>query len=270
MKPLVLALALMLPAPALAVPFLPDFGAATFTGAAPDNPYFPMREGQVRTYVGREDGHIVEKFVLQNIGLGPVILGVQTFIQRDRAFERNEVTGELQIVEDTFDYYAQDSDGNVWYFGEDVTNYIYDPDTGELIGTNDDSAWRAGINGALPGFIMPINLTIGFNYYQEFAALDEALDQGTIHGLGLSVDGYDGVLRIFETNPLEPDAREFKYYAPGIGLIRADEGLDADLANPELVFHLVPEPALLGLFGFGIAGLGLLRRPRRNTAATGS
>jgi hypothetical protein len=83
------------------------------------------------------------------------------------------------LQERTSDYFAQDTQGNVWYFGEDVTNFHYDED-GNLIGTDSASAWRAGVNGALPGFIMPANPFDGFNYYQEFAPLDGALDQGRI------------------------------------------------------------------------------------------
>lgn len=57
------------------------------------------------------------------------------------------------IVDDTFDYYAQDADGNVGYFGEDASNYVYDDD-GDFVETNDSSSWPAGVNDALPGFIM--------------------------------------------------------------------------------------------------------------------
>ena len=155
---------------ARAAPFLPDFGAATFVPDAPiDNPYFPLLDKKTRVFVGETPD---ERFELTVLGAGPIILGVQTTARRDRSFE------DGLLVEDTFDYYAQDSIGNVWYFGEDVTNFHYD-DEGNLIGTDNESAWRAGINGALPGYIMPVDLTVGFNYYQEFAAIDEALDQGT-------------------------------------------------------------------------------------------
>lgn len=252
---------------ARAAPFLPDFSAATFLpGAGVTNPYFPLVDGRVRTYEGsfEEDGEVVtERFVLTDRpGAGPVILGVQTSIQRDQSYE------DGLLVEDTFDFYAQDTDGNVWYMGEDVTNFIYD-DEGNLIDTNSESAWRAGVNGAQPGFIMPVNLTIGFNYYQEFAPADEALDEGTISALGLTVTvpfgSFDDVLRVLDTTALEPDAREFKFFAPGFGLIAAFEGLDLNLENPQLRFELidvsqVPEPAALGLFGLGLAAIGYGRR----------
>ena len=125
--------------------------------------------------------------------------------------------------------------GNVWYFGEDVTNYRYD-EAGNLIGTDSESAWRAGVNGALPGFIMPAYLTLGFNYFQESAPIDGALDQATTIAIGqfVSIDfgDYNNVLKVLETSDLIPDLREFKYYAPGQGLILVEEGLSADLSNP--------------------------------------
>lgn len=242
---------------AQAVPILPDFSAATFVPSAPvSHPYFPLTDfGTTRAYEGEkeEDGEIVtERFELTNFPDGPTILGVPTTTQRDRAFE-----GGL-LVEETFDYYAQDTNGNVWYFGEDVTNFIYDDD-GNLIETNSESAWRAGVNDALPGYIMPADLTVGFNYYQEFAAADEALDSAITFALGeivtLEIGTFSDVLQVLELNELEPDSRGFKYYAPGRGLILEEEGLDEDLMNPELRIEFVPEPGTWTLLGIGLLGL---------------
>ncbi|HSJ98569.1 MAG TPA: hypothetical protein VLC53_15955 [Myxococcota bacterium] len=224
-------------------------------GAPVDNPYFPLLDPRTRVFEGGD-----ERFELTVLGPGPEILGVRTTTQRDRAFE------DGLLVEETFDFFAQDAAGNVWYFGEDVTNYVYD-DMGNLVGTNDESTWRAGVNDALPGFIMPADLTIGFNYYQEFAPDDDAIDDATTHAVGLDVPldigDFTDVLRVFETNALEPDAREFKYYAPGQGLILVEEGLDPDLENPDLVLSLVevvPAPRSVGLLGVGIVALWLQRR----------
>jgi hypothetical protein len=215
---------------------------------------------------GLGDGEPIDTyFEHTNQGLGPVLLGVQTFVQRDREFE------DGLLVEDTFDYFAQDTDGNVWYFGEDSTAYEYD-DEGNLIDTDTSGSWHAGVNDALPGFIMPVDLETGFNYYQEFAPDDEALDQATTYALlaSLTTDSgtYENVLQVLETTELEPDEFEFKYYAPGIGLILVEEGLDENLENPETVFTLqpraAPEPTTLGTLFLGFAMLGAirLRRPK--------
>src|SRR5262249_10891143 len=171
------AISLLAAAPsALADPFLPDFSAATFLPGAPiDNPYFPLIPGAVRDYSGvnnEGDQPVVETDETRVLSSTIIIAGVQAMIVEDRAFE------DGVLVEDTFDYYAQDTHGNVWYLGEDPTNYIYD-DQGHLIGTNNDGAWRTGVNGDLPGFQMPVLLHAGFNYYQEFAPNDQALDEGT-------------------------------------------------------------------------------------------
>ncbi len=152
----------------------------------------------------------------------------------DRAFEDD------LLVEQTRDYYAQDTDGNVWYMGEDVKNYEYDDD-GNLIDTNSNSTWRAGVNKARPGWAMPAEQIVGQKYFQEHAPLDDALDEGQTYAIEkqLKVGSvvYANVLQVFERTRVEPDAAEFKFYAPGIGLIRAAEDLDENLMNPERVFE---------------------------------
>jgi hypothetical protein len=271
LTPLVLAGALLASSPLSAATLLPDFGAARFLpGAAIDNPYFPVAPGASTTLVasGTDDGSpFEERTVRSTLGAGPVILGIGTTSVRDRAF-----VGGL-LVEETFDYYAQDSAGNVWYFGEDVTNYHYDED-GNLTGTDSASAWRAGVEGALPGWIMPADPSAGLAYFQEFAAANGALDQAVMHALGqtLTIGGqtYGNVLVTFETTELDPTARELKYYAPGIGLIRAEEGVDAAFGNPALTFDIVPAPvpvpASLALLLPAFLLVGIVRRPFRRSA----
>ena len=217
----------------------PKFDPDRFTrGQAVDNKYFPLRPGTTSVLRGRgfEDGErIREKSVLRVLDRpGPRILGVRTTIHLDKAFENG------RLVEKTFDYFAQDNRGNVWYLGEDVTNYRYD-DQGNLIGTDSESAWRAGRRGARPGWIMPARQVIGQRYFQERARRDEALDKGQTHAvlgrLRVGDKVYRNVLRVLETNPFEPGAREFKFYAPKVGLIRVEEGLNRNLKKPDIVFE---------------------------------
>lgn len=245
--------------PAGAETVLPDFTAATFEDGAPiDNIYFPLFPDYEALLIAEGEDEEGEPFTEESRlswgGAGPEIMGVQTWALRDLAYE------DGLLVEDTLDYFAQDTDGNVWYFGEDVTNYLYDDD-GNLIGTNDESAWIAGENGALPGWIMPAELTLGLAYFQEYAPADDALDEAQIFATGLTVVSggtvFEDVLQILETTSLDPDAREFKYYAPGFGLILAEEDLDEAFMNPEMRFELAPIP-LPATFPLIFAALGVL------------
>ena len=268
------ALMLAIAAPAAAAPILPDFRAAAFRpGAAIDSRYFPLLPGSRNVLVARgvdEEGErFTERTVRSFAGRGPKILGVRATTMLDKAFEDD------LLVEKTRDYFAQDRRGNVWYLGEDVTNFHYDDD-GNLIGTDSESAWRAGRNGARPGYIMPVSRKLGFNYFQEHAPKDEALDHGltfaVLDKLKVGEATYFKVLKVLERSAADPDARDFKYYAPGIGLIREDEGLNRQLRNPELTFNRVattpvPLPAGLPLVLGGLAALAGLARWRRAPAA---
>ena len=258
----------------IAAPVLPDFAAALFVpGAAIANPYLSLPVGSKSVLVasGVADGEPFEERDVQKVlGQGPTILGVQATTVLDRAFE------DGVLVEATHDYYAQDTAGNVWYLGEDVTNYAYDDD-GNLVSTDDHSAWLAGENGAWPGWAMPAQQTVGFNYYQEYAPADDAVDEGTTFALlpSLDVGGatYADVLQVYEASAAEPNLSEFKYYALGLGLIRADEDLDAEFANPGLIFERVPTAAVPLPAGLPLAGLAVTalvaatRRGQRTPAA---
>ena len=254
---------------AAAMPVLPQFDIANFIPNAPiTNTYFPALDNKTRIYLA-EDANgdpVEERFEFTWVGPGKALLGVQTTTLRDRAYE------DGLLVEDTFDYFAQDVAGNVWYFGEDVTNYVYDAN-GDLVSTNPSSSWLAGFNNAEPGYIMPANPIVGQSYYQEFAEFDDAVDQAEITATGLTIAfggvDYTDVLQIYETTDLDPDAREFKYYAPGFGLIGAAENLDDNRSNPELIFSLaqtVPEPSSAMLLGVGLSLAAVARRSRRKTS----
>ena len=123
-----------------------------------DNPYFPLVPGD--RYVYREtDGKAKEKVVLGVSHKTKLIAnGITARIVHDRVTERGKV------VEDTFDWYAQDSDGNVWYLGEDTVECK----KGKI--KNHSGSFEAGVDGAQPGVIMPANPEPGMKYRQEYYA----------------------------------------------------------------------------------------------------
>ena len=209
----------------------PDFSAATFVpGAAIDNPYFPLPPGTVRRYEANlvdpdEPGAETEALVIEDTVTNEfeTVNGVQARVVRAREF----VDGLLE--EDTRDFFAQDTAGNVWYLGEDTTAYEYD-DEGNQTGSSTAGSWRAGVNGAQAGFIMPADRIIGFNYFQENAPADGAVDQATIVGFRESVTvpagTFSNVLDTLEFTTLEEGSEEHKLYASGVGLVLIEEDLD--------------------------------------------
>ena len=229
----------LLATPAWAEPTLPDFAAADFS-APVENPYMPLRVGLTETLMATtiNAGETVPELAVRTvIGPGPVIMGVQSVTVVDEAFV------EGRLVERTLDFFAADATGNIWYLGEDVENFNYDA-AGVLTGTDNHSAWRAGVNGAVPGITMPAVLTVGEVLFQEHAPVEEAMDYAELVETGLVIDTAGGqfteVIKFYEASTVDLELREFKYYAPGVGMIRADEHLDEARANPELILDVQP------------------------------
>ena len=179
-------------------------------------------DGIGASQVETEDG--VETIVVEVLEETRVVNGVTCVVVRDQEF-----LDEL-LIEDTHDWYAQDDDGNVWYMGESVINYEYDDDD-NIISTDNEGSWEAGVDGAIPGIIMKATLIIGDSYQQEFYE-GEAEDMAKIEALEVQVELEDGTiynncLQTLEWDPLEPDDEEYKYYAPDVGLIK-EELVDGD------------------------------------------
>lgn len=145
------------------------------------------------------------------------VMGITATVVRDT------VTEGGQLIEDTFDWFAQDVDGNVWYLGEESVEFR----NGEPVSTA--GSWEAGVDGALPGIIMPANPTVGQAYRQEYY-VGEAEDMAEITATGQHVEvplgTFDDVLVTREWTPLQPRTDERKYYAPGVGVIKESGGAE--------------------------------------------
>ncbi len=193
--------------------------------AVVDNPYFPAIPGTRYVYEGMTaDG--LEHVEIEVLSETRVVMGVTTTIIHDTVY----LDGVL--VEDTLDWYAQDKDGAVWYFGEAVDNY----ENGQL--ADHAGSWEAGVDGALPGIIMFADPSahVGETYYQEYYA-GEAEDQATLisadESLTIGYGNFENVVQTRDFTALEPDLQEHKFYATGIGMIK-----EVDLTTGE-TFELV-------------------------------
>lgn len=179
-----------------------------------DNPLYPLVPGTVLGYVEGEDTITVE--VTED---RKEILGVSCVVVRDT--HRDE-DGEL--VEDTLDWFAQDTEGNVWYFGEDTKEY----EDGEVTSTS--GSWQAGVSGAQAGIVMKAAPEVGDVYRQEYYAC-EAEDMATVIGLEVSVSvpfgDFTGCVETYDYTPIDLVADELKIYCPGVGMVVATTLSDA-------------------------------------------
>jgi hypothetical protein len=189
-----------------AAPYDPPIDPANFGGPI-DNPFFPLVPGTTFVYEGpTPDGFEHEEFVVTHETR--TILGVVCTTVHDTS----TINGEL--AEDTRDYFAQDKQGNVWYFGENSLELA-----GGLV-VSTEGSWTGGVDGAKPGIIMEAHPAVGDFYRQEFllgTAEDLAENLALDATATVPAGSFDHCLQTEETSPLEPDALEDKYYAAGVG-----------------------------------------------------
>jgi hypothetical protein len=189
-------------------PYAPEIDPADFVTVV-DNSYFPLTPG-TRWVMEGEGESAGETTITEVTSEKKTILGVVCTVVRDEV----DVDGELQEL--TFDWYAQDVAGNVWYFGEDTAEYK----NGQV--TTREGAWEAGVDGAQAGIIMPAEPMVGLTYRQEFLE-GEAEDLAKVVELAAMAEtpagSYADALVTEDWTPLEPDVVERKFYAPGVGLV---------------------------------------------------
>lgn len=177
-----------------------------------DNPYLPFLPGMKWVYEGINENGEHETTTVEVLTATRAVMGVPATVVHDLV----EIDG--QVAEDTSDWYAQDDQGNVWYLGEDTT--AYDGGT-----TSKEGSWEAGVDGALPGIVMPATPKVGTNGYRQEYRPGDAEDMALVVATGGDQTVgtvYHEVVVTQEWTPLEPDITEQKSYAPGVGVITED------------------------------------------------
>ena len=173
------------------------------------NPFFPLKPGTLLVYRGIKDGQLQTDRVFVTFRT-KTILGVRTTVVQDIARHRS------RVLEKTFDWYAQDKQGNVWYFGENTKAF----ENGHV---DTSGSWKAGVNGTRPGIIMESDPRPPDAYRQEFQR-GEAEDMAWVINRGGQITvPYGRVgpkLVTLEFTRLEPDVVDRKVYARGFGIVR--------------------------------------------------
>jgi hypothetical protein len=183
---------------------------ANFVGVV-NNPYMPLLPGTITVFKGIQDGKPALD-ISTVTHASKQIMGVNVTVVHDRVYLKRK------LAEDTLDWYAQDKQGNVWYFGEDTKEL----ENGQV--TSTEGSWQAGVNGALPGIIMEAHPKRGDKYQQEFAG-DTASDRAQVLSIRQTAStpfgSFTRVLQTKEFTPLEPGIVEQKFFARGIGFVKS-------------------------------------------------
>jgi hypothetical protein len=190
-----------------------DVKTLTTDGEAP---YFVLKPGYQSTFTSA-GGKLVITVTNETLDVG----GVMTRVVEEREWKGAE------LIEVSRNYFAMDpKTGDVYYFGEDVDEYR----KGKVV--SHGGSWRHGTHSATFGLMMPGRPTVGMKFYSE-QAKGVAMDRAEIVSVGETLKTpagtFDRCVKTRETTPLETFAREYKLYAPGVGLIK-----DGDLV---LVSH---------------------------------
>jgi len=191
------------------------------------NSYFPHVVGQVRNYAVSEGENRFSLSVTSTPNskmiMGVLCLGIH---------EQGRGITSVGLTEDTWRWYAQDLDGNVWYFARETKKYDYEVVT-------EDRSWLAGTNGAKPGRIMVARPQdyVNKEYQLDFVpgvAEDKAMVLGVNETVTVPFGTFSGCVKIKVYSDLEPGKEEIMYFAPGTGLVLS-EGLPKGGRRQELV-----------------------------------
>jgi hypothetical protein len=189
-----------------------------------DNPYWPMTPGSRWIYRDTAGGERVEITVTARTR---VVAGIRARVVHDVATRGGEV------IEDTFDWFAQDRAGNVWYLGEATREYS-NGEPGSRSGS-----WEAGVDGAQAGIAVPAHPTAGLEYRQEYRK-GEAQDVARVLSVDEQVQSpfghFTGALLTKDFTPLEPRAVEYKLYAKGVGPVLS-VGISGGASREALVHY---------------------------------
>jgi len=201
-----------------------DLDPAEFTSNI-DNPYWPMEPGTRWVYRETAAGEVPLRVDVRVTHRTRMIEGIESRVVHDVVTERGE------IIENTFDWYAQDSGGSIWYMGEFTREY----ENG--VPVNTEGSFEHGKDGAQAGVIVPAKPRPGCSFRQEYYE-GEAEDRGRILSLRedikVSGDRYRDVLSTSDWIAIEPFVLEHKFYAPGVGPVMV-AGLSPDASQEQLV-----------------------------------
>jgi hypothetical protein len=176
-----------------------------------DNPYWPMKPGSQWIFRETDAEGSVSRVVVTVLDKTKMIAnGVEARIVHD------QVTEDGQILEDTYDWYAQNADGNLWYLGEDTTEY----EDGKPV--SKAGSWEAGVDGARAGIVMLAHPRVGRRYREEHYP-GHAMDGAKVLSRGEQVQVPFGhfrhVLLTRNFSAIQPDVIEEKIYAQGVGVV---------------------------------------------------
>ncbi len=179
-----------------------------------DNPYWPMPAGaRWHVHVSNPEGESLQETITVENQTKKVADGVTARVVHDVVYDHGKPS------EITDDWYAQDQDGNVWYFGEDTTTI--DLKTGKR---DTSGSFEAGKDGADAGIAMPARPYVGETYREEYYK-GQAEDRSTVLALNQQVEApaghFTGAILTDDQSPIEPTVSEYKLYAKGVGPVVA-------------------------------------------------
>ncbi len=178
----------------------------TAAAAGPGNVLFPLQPGfqSVRQgFVNKGSRRLGHRLVFTVTDVTKEIEGVRTVAALDQDFDGGE------LAEESLDFFALDSQGNVRYLGSYTETY----EGGRFVNATD--AWLGGVKGARSGMLLPASPRAGTPAYTQAVVPGEGSATAKVVKIG---ERTCVPLRCFEdVTVIEEDGSEHKHFAPGVG-----------------------------------------------------